>query len=137
MAAGTARGAFRPLDDSRSSAGACPVPGYAREGVRGQQPSLPSNARQQADRIALIRDCKMTQRRFSAAASKHRSSRSEGRSARSPGSVVGGLFHLGADLLAGGHVPQFYRLMSFSAAMVLPSGLRATSEKSPLLPVKE
>jgi hypothetical protein len=35
-----------------------------------------------------------TQRRFGAA-SKHRSSRSDGRSAGSPGSVVGGLFRPG------------------------------------------
>jgi hypothetical protein len=36
-----------------------------------------------------------TQRRFGAAASKHRSSRSDGRSAGSPGNVVGGLFRPG------------------------------------------
>jgi hypothetical protein len=36
-----------------------------------------------------------TQRRFGAAASKHRSSRSEGLSAGSPGSVAGGLFRPG------------------------------------------
>ena len=36
-----------------------------------------------------------TQRRFGAAASKHRSSRSDGRFAGSPGSVVGGLFRPG------------------------------------------
>jgi hypothetical protein len=36
-----------------------------------------------------------TQRRFGAAASKHRSSRSDGRSAGSPGSVAGGLFRPG------------------------------------------
>ena len=36
-----------------------------------------------------------TQRRFGAAAWKHRSSRSDGRSAGSPGTVVGGLFRFG------------------------------------------
>ena len=36
-----------------------------------------------------------TQRRFGAAASKQRSSRSDGRSSGAPGSVVGGLFRPG------------------------------------------
>jgi hypothetical protein len=38
-----------------------------------------------------------TQRRFGAAASKHRYSRSDGRSGGSPGSVVGGLFRFGLE----------------------------------------